>query len=124
MSATGFAVAVWKPAGLLASGSPFDPGNITQMQSQEEVAHAMRLFDYVNHRGGRVVLQAIEQPPHKFTTPLSIFEHALAHEAKVTALIDRLYEAAVQHKDYATQVFLQSAVGMPRNWEMGFGLRY
>ena len=97
----------------LSMSAHFEVENLTgfakwmRMQAQEELGHAMRLFDYVNHRGGRVVLQAIEQPPHKFATPLSIFEHALAHEAKVTALIDRLYEAAVQHKDYATQVEMQ-----------------
>jgi ferritin len=78
-----------------------------RMQAQEELGHAMRLFDYVNQRGGQVILQAIEQPPHEFSSPLSIFEQALEHETKVTQLIEQLYETAVQHKDYATQVQMQ-----------------
>lgn len=78
-----------------------------RVQAQEELGHALRLFDYVNHRGGRVVLHAIDQPPHQFSTPLSIFEHALEHELKVTQLIEQLYEKAVEHKDYATQVEVQ-----------------
>ena len=78
-----------------------------RVQAQEELGHAMRLFDYINQRGGRVILQAVEQPPHEFSAPLSIFEQALEHETKVTQLIERLYETAVQHKDYATQVEVQ-----------------
>jgi ferritin len=97
----------------LSMSAHFDAENLPgfakwmRMQSQEEMNHALRLFDYVNHRGGRVVLQAIEQPPHQFSTPLGIFEHALEHETKVTQLIERLYETAIEHKDYATQVEIQ-----------------
>jgi ferritin len=78
-----------------------------RVQAQEELGHAMRLFDYMNQRGGRVILQAVEQPPHEFSSPLHIFEQALDHETKVTRLIEQLYETAVQHKDYATQVEMQ-----------------
>ena len=77
-----------------------------RLQAQEELGHAMRLFDYMNDRGGRVVLQAIEQPATKFDSILSVFEMALAHEQKVTALIERLYETAQANRDYATQVQL------------------
>jgi ferritin len=78
-----------------------------RVQAQEELGHAMRLFDYMNQRGGRVILQAVEQPPHEFASPLSIFEQAQEHEAKVTDLIEELYEISMKHKDYATQVQLQ-----------------
>ena len=78
-----------------------------RMQAQEELSHAMRLFDYVLHRGGRVILQEVEQPPHEFSSPLAVFEQALEHETRVTGLIEQLYETAVQHKDYATQVEVQ-----------------
>jgi ferritin len=78
----------------------------TRMQSEEEVEHAMKLFDYVNERGGRVVLQAIDQPPVEWGTPLDVFEAILGHEQKVTGLIHKLYEVALEEKDYATQVML------------------
>lgn len=78
-----------------------------RLQAQEEMEHAMRLYDHVVERGGRVVLQAIEKPQTEFGTPLSIFEAALAHEKKITGLIQKLYETAGEKKDYAAQLALQ-----------------
>jgi len=78
-----------------------------RVQSREEVGHAMRLFDYVAERGGRVRLQALEQPTGEYGSPLSVFEQALAHEQKISALIDGLYETARQQRDNPTQVMLQ-----------------
>ena len=78
----------------------------TRMQAQEEVEHAMKLFDYVNERGGRVILEGIDQPPVEYGTPLEIFEMVYEHEQKVTGLIHNLYEVALTQKDYATQVML------------------
>lgn len=76
-------------------------------QAQEEVDHAMRLFDHVNARGGRVVLKAIEMPPPVWKSPLEMFKEVLEHERKVTGMINRLYELALEEKDYATQMELQ-----------------
>jgi ferritin len=78
-----------------------------RLQSDEEVSHAMKLFDYVNDRGGRVVLQGIDQPPAEFGSTLDIFEKALAHEQKVTGMINRIYDLAVKENDYPTQIELQ-----------------
>lgn len=78
----------------------------TRMQAEEETGHAMKFFDFVNERGGRVVLQAIDQPQIEFGSPLSVFEEILNHEKKVTSLINNLYAVAVEEKDYATQVML------------------
>jgi len=74
-----------------------------QLQAQEELEHAMKLFDYVNRRGGRVLLQAIECPPEEFGAPLDAFRSALEHEEAVTASIHRLYALAGEHGDIATQ---------------------
>ena len=78
-----------------------------RLQSQEEMSHAMKLFDFVQEREGRVVLQAIDQPPAKFKSPLDVFQQALEHERKVTAMIHKLYDLAGKENDYATQVMLQ-----------------
>jgi len=78
-----------------------------RLQSQEEVEHAMKFFDFINDRGGRVVLQAIDQPPTEFESPLAIFEQTLEHERKVTAMINQLYELALRENDYPSQVLLQ-----------------
>jgi len=76
-------------------------------QWEEEQTHVMKLFDYVNERGGRVVLDAIEKPPADFKAPLDIFQQVFVHEQKVTSLIHRLYEVALKENDYPTQVELQ-----------------
>jgi ferritin len=78
-----------------------------KLQAQEEVAHAMRLFDHINRRGGRVVLQAVGAPPSEFGTPLQVFEKALAHEQHITSCIHELYRVAVEESDYPTQLELQ-----------------
>lgn len=78
-----------------------------RMQELEERVHALKMFDFVNERGGRVVLQAIDQPPAEFESLLHVFKETLAHEQKVTAMINNLYALAVQEKDYASQIFLQ-----------------
>ena len=66
----------------------------------------MKFYDFVNDRGGRVVLKAIAQPPVEFGTPVEVFTAILEHEQKVTGLIHALYETAVKAKDYSTQVML------------------
>jgi ferritin len=81
--------------------------NWMRVQAQEEVGHAMRLFDYVNARRGRVVLKAVEMPPPIWKSPLEMFEQVLEHERRVTGMINRLYELALKENDYATQMELQ-----------------
>jgi len=76
-------------------------------QSKEETEHAMKLFDYLVERGARIELNAIPQPKQDYGTPLEAFRTALEHERKVTGQINEMYEAAVEAKDYPTQVMLQ-----------------
>jgi len=78
-----------------------------RVQWQEELGHAMKLSEIVLDRGGRVTLQAVDKPPAEFKSPVDIFQQVLAHEQKVTALINRLYEVALKENDYATQVEVQ-----------------
>ncbi len=78
-----------------------------KIQATEEVKHAMKFFEYVFERGGKVTLKAIDQPPADFKSPLEIFKSAHKHEQKVTAMIHKLYELALKENDYPTQVMLQ-----------------
>ena len=78
-----------------------------RLQSEEERKHALRFFDYVNDRGGRVILGAIDEPQNEFASPLDVFEHALAHEQRVTAAIHAIYALAAQENDYPTLSMLQ-----------------
>jgi ferritin len=76
-------------------------------QAQEETEHAMKFYNFILDRNGRVVLQGIESPLVEFGSPLEVFERALEHEQKVTAMIDELYALSVTENDYASQTFLQ-----------------
>ena len=76
-------------------------------QSDEEMKHAMRLFDYVIDRDGRVVLQSIPKPPLDFESLAKIFQQVLDHEREVTSMINKLYELAINDNDHATAVELQ-----------------
>lgn len=78
-----------------------------KVQAKEEVSHGMRLFDFLNDRGGRVVLRAIEQPPVEYPSLKAMFEAVLEHERKVTGMIHRLYELAREEKDYPLLTHLQ-----------------
>jgi ferritin len=78
-----------------------------RLQGAEEAKHAMKIFDFVEDRGGRVTLEAIDRPPPDFPSALATFEHARDHEAKVSSGIHQLYELALGEKDYATQTMLQ-----------------
>lgn len=78
-----------------------------KLQAKEEYSHAMKMYKYVNDCGGKVVYKAIEQPESEFKSLEEIFEKVLAHEKKVTSLINKLYELSLKENDYATQVFLQ-----------------
>lgn len=97
----------------LAMAAHFEAANLDgftnwmKHQAQEEVAHAMRLFDHVNRRGGRVVLKAIGEPPLDFGTPLEAFQKALAHEQHITGCIHKLYALAEEEKDYPALTELQ-----------------
>jgi len=78
-----------------------------KLQAQEEVAHAMKFYTFINDRGGRVELQSIDQPPVEFESPLDIFKRALAHEQKITGNINDIYALAIEEKDYPSQLLLQ-----------------
>lgn len=81
--------------------------NWMRIQAGEEHLHAMKLFDYVLDRGGKVVLQPIEAPVARWKTPLEVFEAARKHEAMVSASISALYASSVKELDYPTQAMLQ-----------------
>jgi ferritin len=78
-----------------------------RIQFMEEWGHALKLFDYVNERGGRAEIRAIDQPPARFGSPLELFQDVAAHEARVTAMINDLYALAAKENDYAAQIMLQ-----------------
>lgn len=77
------------------------------IQSEEEREHAMKFYEHLLDRGGKVVLKAIEAPATEWASNLVVFKEAQAHEAKVTLSIYALYEQALSEKDFPAQVLLQ-----------------
>jgi ferritin len=77
------------------------------VQEGEERGHAMRLYQFLVDRGGRVMLEAIAAPETEWATSLDLFKQVAEHEAQVTASINGLYELALKEKDYPAQMALQ-----------------
>ena len=81
--------------------------NWMRVQAREEVGHAMRFYDHVVERRGRVTVSAIPAPPTTWKSPAHAFEEAFKHEQKVTVMIDELATMAAAEKDHATASMLK-----------------
>lgn len=78
-----------------------------KQQAAEERIHAMRFYNFVFNRDGRVELEAIAKPQTEYKSLLDMFENVLKHEQYVTKRINDLYALASKENDYAAQVELQ-----------------
>ncbi|MBT8379709.1 MAG: ferritin [Ignavibacteria bacterium] len=81
--------------------------NWFKLQAQEEWAHGMKFYDFINQTGGKVILKAIGAPKTNWKSITDVFKETLAHEKHITGLINKLAGQAIQAKDYATNNFLQ-----------------
>jgi ferritin len=76
-------------------------------QSDEERVHMLKLFHYINERGGHATVPESKSPPKSFDTINEIFEQVLKHEVNVSAEINNLVDQCQTLKDYTTLNFLQ-----------------
>ena len=77
-----------------------------RLQADEEFEHAMKFFDYINSRGGRVTLKTMPEPQQKWESILEAFKAAYEHEKYISDRINKLVELALEDKDYTTKDFL------------------
>ena len=97
----------------LSMAAHFDSNNLKgfghwlKAHGKEEAGHAMKLYEYLMSRGGKVLLQRIDAPPSTWKTHKDVFEDAYRHEQKVTGLIMKLVDLAKSEKDHSTEIFLQ-----------------
>lgn len=97
----------------LSMAAYFDTANLEgfahwmKVQAKEEYGHAMRLYGHLIDRGEKVIFKSIDQPPVDFSSPLDIFEKTLAHEKKVTKMIEGLYALSGKLNDNAASIMLQ-----------------
>jgi ferritin len=96
----------------LSMGAFFEAQNLPgfanwmRVQFQEEQFHAMKMFDFVNERGGRVILTKIDGPKVEWESIVEVYEEVLAHERHVTNLINNIMDIAIEERDHATKSFL------------------
>lgn len=97
----------------LAMAANFDAQNLPGMahwmraQHAEEVKHALKFYEFINQRDGRVTLTQIDTPKAQWKTPLEAFEDAYRHEQHITGRVNDLVNLAATEKDHAAAAFLQ-----------------
>ncbi len=80
--------------------------NWYMIQAQEERDHAMLFYQYMQNNDCPVTLDAIAKPDKTFKTDMDVLKEGLAHEEYVTSLINNIYAAAYEVKDFRTMQFL------------------
>lgn len=104
---------LWSAYLYLSMGMNFEakglPGvaNWFKIQFKEEQDHAEIFINYLNSRGGRVILKPIKEVEIEWSTPLEAYKDTLKHERVVTSLINNLYFLAEEERDPATRSMLQ-----------------
>jgi ferritin len=81
--------------------------NWMRIQVQEEMTHAVKFYNHIIERGGKVQLTAIDGPPGEWADVKAVFEAVFKHEQLVTGLINNLMDLSIQEKDHAANMFLQ-----------------
>ncbi len=81
--------------------------NWMRIQAEEEMTHALKLFDYLLDRGGKPIISAIAAPPSEWENTVVVFENAYHHEQLVTSWIHELADLAIAERDHATSSMLK-----------------
>ena len=80
--------------------------NWYRVQAQEERDHAMLFYQYLQNNNEKVTLEAIAKPDKVFADNMAPLKAGLEHEIYVTSLINNIYAAAFEVKDFRTMQFL------------------
>lgn len=78
-----------------------------KVQAQEEMGHALKIYTWINERGGKAVFEAIDKPQETWDSALSLFEAAHEHEQHITSCFYDLVKIAREEGDISTEIFLQ-----------------
>jgi len=76
-------------------------------QAEEEHMHMLKFIRFINEKGGKAIIPALEMPPASFPDVKHIFVEALKHEQYITASINEIMHVAVEEKDFSSQNWLQ-----------------
>ncbi len=81
--------------------------NYFNVQAQEEHFHAMKMFNFVHDKGGRVILKSLKEPKAEFNSVINVIEESLEHEKYVTQSINELMDTAIKENDHSVKSFLE-----------------
>lgn len=82
-------------------------GEFLYAQSEEERMHMLKLVHYVNDRGGKAAIAALEAPSDEYPNLHDLFKAVFKHEQFVSSEINKVYGIALEEKDYTTAQFMQ-----------------
>lgn len=80
--------------------------NFFIVQAQEERFHAMKFYNFIKERGGRVILKKLDDPKTDFDSIEEIYKLALDHEILISNSINKIMDLAIEERDHATRSFL------------------
>ena len=80
--------------------------NWYMIQAQEERDHAMLFYRYLINNNEKVTLEAIAKPDKELSSDIAVLKAGLEHEEYVTSLINTIYAAAYDVKDFRAMQFL------------------
>lgn len=78
-----------------------------RQQADEEMSHAMKIYDYIHERDGRVVLEKIAAPPSQWDGVGAVYKSAYDQEVAISQKIDRIVDLAIKEADHASHSFMQ-----------------
>jgi len=80
--------------------------NWYMVQAQEERDHAILFYTYLQNNDEKITLEAIDKPTTDWKCDMDVLKAGLQHEFYVTSLINDIYAAAYEVKDFRTMQFL------------------
>lgn len=80
--------------------------NWYRIQAQEERDHAMLFYEYLHNNGIKVEFKAVDKPSCQLNDKMDPLKQGLEHEKYVTSLINNIYAAAYEDRDFRTMQML------------------
>lgn len=77
------------------------------LQADEERLHMLKLIAFLNERGGKSVIPAVEQPPTEYANVKVLFESVLEHEEFISQSVNEIVSVCMEQKDFTTQNWIQ-----------------
>lgn len=81
--------------------------NWMEIQAQEELTHAHRIYKYIVDKGSRPLMAAVDAPPQDWDSPLAAIEKVYTHECHISQQINECVSLALKESDHSTNTMLQ-----------------